>query len=111
MTLNTEDKRIIVELRLLKAEEAIVEAQDNLKMKHYRVSVNRLYYACYYAASALLINNNITTHTHSGVINQLGLHFVSKKIISMEQENFSKNYLNSDKQVIMMIGLLLKKMM
>jgi uncharacterized protein (UPF0332 family) len=29
--------------------------------------------------------NGLTVHTHAGVINQLGLHFITKGIISIEQ--------------------------
>jgi uncharacterized protein (UPF0332 family) len=45
----------------------------------------------YYAASALLIKNNITAHTHAGVISQLSLHFVTKGFISKEQGKLLKH--------------------
>jgi uncharacterized protein (UPF0332 family) len=47
-----------------------------------------LYYACYYAASALLIKYGHSAQTHSGIINLLGLHFVCTGIIGMEQGKF-----------------------
>lgn len=45
---------------------------------------NYVYYACYYAAVALLTKHHITASTHAGVKTMLGLHFVSKGIISKE---------------------------
>jgi len=91
MTLEQKDRDVLVTLRLRRAKETINEARDNMLLGHWRVVANRLYYACYYAATALLIKNNLTAHTHVGVINQLGFHFVTKGIISMEQGKLYRN--------------------
>jgi uncharacterized protein (UPF0332 family) len=90
MTLQKEDREALVILRLQRAHETILEAKSIIKLGYWRLAVNRLYYACYYAASALLIKNNHTAHTHAGVINQLGMHFVTKGVIGMEQGKFLK---------------------
>ena len=90
MTLQKEDRNVIVTLRLQRAKETLIEAKGNIQLGFWRTSANRLYYACYYAASALLIQNGLLTHTHAGVINQLGLHFVSKDMISKEEGKFFK---------------------
>ena len=52
---------------------------------HFNAAINRLYYACFYAASALLVRNGISAVSHAGVKTMLGLHFVSKGILSFEQ--------------------------
>lgn len=49
----------------------------------YNASINRLYYACYYMAVALLLKNNISAQTHSGVKTMLGMHFTSKGKLSI----------------------------
>ena len=85
MTLNEENRNALVTLRLEKAKEALIEAKEIIELKRWRVVANRLYYACFYAASALLIQNGITARTHSGVMNQLGFHFIKKGLISEEQ--------------------------
>jgi len=85
MTLRKEDRNALVTLRLEKAKEALIEAKNNIELGHWRVVANRLYYACFYAASALLIQKGITARTHSGVKGQLGLHFVENGLISREQ--------------------------
>jgi len=76
MTLQHKNRDALVTIRLQRANETVLEAKANMQFGYWRIAANRLYYACYYAASALLIKNGITAHTHSGVINQFGLHFV-----------------------------------
>ena len=88
MTLNSEDRNTIVRLRLQKAKETLQDTKCVAELNLWRVAANRLYYACYYAASALLINNGHSPRTHSGIITLLGLHFVSKGLISEEQGYF-----------------------
>ena len=39
-------------------------------------SVNRLYYAAFYAVNALLVKNEIYAKSHSGVKGQFSLHFI-----------------------------------
>jgi uncharacterized protein (UPF0332 family) len=51
--------------------------------------VNRLYYACFYAVSALLASKEIYSKSHSGIKQMFGLHFVTTGIID---EKLSKFY-------------------
>ena len=74
--LTEENIKNLVEYRLNRAEETIQEAIDMLEKDHFNASINRLYYACYYAVSALLIKNNIQAYTHAGVKQMLGMNFV-----------------------------------
>lgn len=58
---------------------------------HYNAAFNRLYYACFYAASALLVANGISASSHSGVKTMLSLNFVSKGLLSTEHgKTFSR---------------------
>lgn len=50
--------------------------------------MNRLYYACYYAVGALLIDKKITTSTHAGVRQMFGLHFVKTGTIEKDLGKF-----------------------
>ena len=90
MTLQHEDRNALITLRLQRAKETLSEAKGTVQLGYWRTAANRLYYACYYATTALLIKNNLTAHTHVGVINQLGLHFVTKGLISKEQGRLLK---------------------
>jgi len=87
MTLDFQDRTAIVSYRLQRAKETLQEAKEMSELKYWRIAANRLYYACFYAANALLVNNNHLTRTHSGVVSLLNLHFVSKGLISKELGN------------------------
>ena len=50
-----------------------------------------MYYACYYAVSALLIANGIVTKSHDGVKQMFGLHFIRTGIFPI---TYSKYYSN-----------------
>lgn len=46
--------------------------------------VNRLYYACFYAVSALLLNRGLSSSKHTGVRSLFNLHFVKTEEVSRE---------------------------
>jgi len=94
MTLKQEDRNVLVSVRLQRAKETMAEVHGVIQLGYWRNAANRLYYACYYAACALLIKNGITAHTHAGVLNQFGLHFVAKEIVSMEHGKLLKQLYN-----------------
>ncbi|MDR0872101.1 MAG: HEPN domain-containing protein [Prevotellaceae bacterium] len=85
MSLTNEERDIIVEHRLANAAETLTEAKDLINLGHWRGAANRLYYACYYAVSALLIKYEHPTRTHSGVIGLFGKYFVLTNIFGKEQ--------------------------
>lgn len=90
MTLQNEKKNDLIKLRLQKAEETFAEIEDHTQLGYWRTAANRLYYACYYAVTALFIKNDIKAHTHSGVINQFGLNFVRTNVFSQEEGRLFK---------------------
>jgi hypothetical protein len=57
----------LVKYRLSRADEALEEAELLYKSNHLNASVNRLYYACFYAVSALLLNEGLSSSKHSGI--------------------------------------------
>ncbi len=84
MSLPEDSRKDIVLYRLERASIAINQAKLNLKMNCLEVTANRLYYAAYYAVSALLIANKIPAHSHEGNVTQFGLHFVKTGRVSRE---------------------------
>ena len=80
--LSEENVRALVSYRLSRAKETLAEIPHLKDMGYLNTAVNRLYYACYYAVVALLIKNHIHASTHAGVKQMLGLHFVSKGLIT-----------------------------
>ena len=64
--------------------ESIEAARDNVNLEHWRAAYNRLYYARFYAAKALLEAHGYTAETHSGVKTLLSKHFIRSGTIDPE---------------------------
>ena len=79
-----QSKKDLIKYRLERGEQTLDEAKLLASSSYYNASINRLYYACFYAVSALLLNTNIVANTHAGVKTMLGLHFISKGILPIE---------------------------
>ena len=56
MSLSIEEKKSIIAYRVQKADSVFIEASDNATMNHWNLVANRLYYAVFHMASALLID-------------------------------------------------------
>ena len=90
-TLDAKSREALVQYRIERAEETVKEAELLANESHFNAAMNRLYYACFYAATALLVANGISTSSHSGVKTMLGLNFVSKGLLSNEHgKTFSR---------------------
>jgi uncharacterized protein (UPF0332 family) len=76
MSLTEEEKKQIVYYRLEKSKKTLEDAQKVIELEMWVTAANRLYYAAYYAVSALLISNNINAKTHDGIIRMFNQHFV-----------------------------------
>ncbi|HHC24008.1 MAG TPA: HEPN domain-containing protein [Desulfobacterales bacterium] len=63
----TYPKDELIRYRLERAGEALEEADVMADMRHWKTCINRLYYACFYAVSALLLKNNLSLSKHTGV--------------------------------------------
>jgi uncharacterized protein (UPF0332 family) len=86
-----EDRKQIVMLRIESAQQTMQEAKVMIDNHFWNAAINRMYYACYYAASALLIKNAIEAQTHAGVRQMLGLHFIRTGKLSVELGNYYSN--------------------
>lgn len=60
------------------------DAQILAKNGSWNACINRLYYACYYIVSALMIKSGYKAQTHSGLKTQLSLHFIKNGKVSKE---------------------------
>jgi len=87
MALTDEERQVLVEYRTQKAKDTLIEAKDNAKLNHWSLAANRLYYALFHMASALLISKGISTKTHSGTIRLLGKEFVQTGLLKKEDGN------------------------
>ena len=90
MGLTDEERKAVVQFRMEKAKKTFSEITLLTDNALWHTAANRLYYACFYAVTALLIQNGIVAKTHQGVINQFGLHFVKTDIFSQNEGKFFK---------------------
>jgi len=81
----TGEERAVIEHRLARAREALEEAQLLVNAGHLNTCVSRLYYACYYAVSALLLANGISASKHSQVRALLHQQFVKRGDLSHDK--------------------------
>jgi uncharacterized protein (UPF0332 family) len=70
--------------RMERAREAMKEAGLLLQAGHLNAYVNRLYYACFYAVSALLVTRGISTSKHGHLRSLLHRDFVKTGLIPTE---------------------------
>ena len=82
--LTLEDRKNLIQYRLTRSSETLVEAQYNADGGYFNTAVNRLYYAAYYAVSSLMLANGLTSTSHAGLKTMLSLHFVRTGLLDIE---------------------------
>jgi len=76
---------------LERAKESLSDVHFSIQNNRWNNAANRLYYACFYAAIALLINDGHETRTHNGVRTLLEKHYVKTGIIPLLCGRASRN--------------------
>jgi len=77
-------RKDLVKYRLSRARQTLEDARILADRERWNSTINRLYYASYYAVSALLLNSGTNSTTHSGTKNQFSENFIKNKIIPKE---------------------------
>ena len=77
-TLTDEQRCDIVKYRMENARKMLAEVESHRENGFYNTAVNRMYYACYYAATAMLISLGVEVKSHDGVRLNLGKYVVMK---------------------------------
>lgn len=93
--MKTPEKEDIIRIRIRRARKSLLETQAMIENDFSNAALNRLYYACFYSATALLLKKDILTKTHSGVKQMLGLHYISTGVLTQEMGNFYSDILYS----------------
>ena len=62
----TEWSKDLVLYRMTRAEEALEDPRILARAERWNACVNRLYYACFYAVSALLVMDGLSFSKHAG---------------------------------------------
>ena len=126
MSLSDEERVAVVSYRIEKAQNAIDEAEKVSAIGLWNIAANRLYYALFYAATAILIKKGLAAHTHTGVIAMISLHLVQqnllstddirliRKLFSLRQEGDYEDFVEVTEEEILhylpMVKILLDKM-
>jgi uncharacterized protein (UPF0332 family) len=82
------EKQELITYRIQRAKETLQEVQLHIENELWITAINRIYYACFYAVSALLLKQDIATRTHAGTRQMFGLHFVKTQLIPTELGKF-----------------------
>jgi len=77
-----------IRYRMAQAEEALEDARSLMSSGSLRAAVNRLYYACFYAATALLYSEGLSAKKHGGVLSLFNRHFVKTGLVPVETGRF-----------------------
>ena len=94
MGLTEKPKQDLIAYRLAKANEVYQEAIDVASMNHWNLTVNRLYYSIFHAATALLLSAGNTARTHNGVIRILMKDYVRVGLLSIEDGKLISSLFN-----------------
>jgi uncharacterized protein (UPF0332 family) len=84
MTLESQDKKSLSEIRMAKAYEFLEDARANYKDGRYKTSINRSYYAALNAARSILILEGANPETHEGTITMLSLRFIKPGLLPVD---------------------------
>jgi uncharacterized protein (UPF0332 family) len=78
----TKEERAVIEYRMERARETLDEAKIMFDAGRINAFVNRLYYACFYAVSALLLTRDFSTSKHGYLRSLMHREFVKTGLIS-----------------------------
>ncbi|KPL24783.1 MAG: hypothetical protein AMJ75_02750 [Phycisphaerae bacterium SM1_79] len=84
----TKGQEELIRYKLSRADETLEEARVMLKTGHPYGAANRIYYACFYAVTALLLTRNLSSSKHSGVLALFNRHFVKPGLVSVDMGKF-----------------------
>lgn len=85
----------LIYYRLDRAHESLVEARLLLNENHANTCVNRLYYACFYAVTALLLTQGKASARHSGVRAMFDSDWVKTGMVPVEMGRFYRRLFDS----------------
>lgn len=78
----------LIKYRLKKSGETLNDAKIMLERASLSSTLNRIYYAMFYAVNGLLLSKNFSSSKHSGVRALLNKEFVNKGLVDRELGKF-----------------------
>ena len=79
----------VIAYRINRAKESLKEAKALEQIKSWNGVANRLYYACFYMVSALLMKSNLDSKTHSGTKTLFFKEFIKTGLV---EKQWSEHY-------------------
>lgn len=80
-----EETRLYIAMRIQQAEDALEDAKALFCVREsWTGTINRAYYAVFYAATAVLATRNLSASRHSGVISMFGREFAKTGLVAPE---------------------------
>ncbi|MCF8338568.1 MAG: HEPN domain-containing protein [Bacteroidales bacterium] len=80
----TGSKNDLIKYRLARAWETLDDAKILAENEKWNSSINRLYYASFYAITALLLNSGLISKSHNGTKNLFSEYFIKTGILPIE---------------------------
>lgn len=80
----SDSKSELINYRLQRAYEALEDARILAGASRWNTCVNRLYYACFYSVSALLIQHGLSSSKHTGMRSLFNRHYVKTGKVAKE---------------------------
>ena len=77
-------KKDLILYRIDRARDTLKDARILSESDRWNTCVNRLYYACFYAVSALLIQNDLSSSKHTGVRSLFNRNFIKTGKVPIE---------------------------
>ena len=76
MSLTNDDKKVLTQLHLDKANTCLKDGEQLLQMESVSAAANRFYYAVFHTIHALFVTKGIQSKSHNGTIAQFNQHFI-----------------------------------
>ncbi|MTI86026.1 MAG: HEPN domain-containing protein [Firmicutes bacterium] len=84
------EQKSLIDYRRYRSEDCLKEAELLIQHNHFNAAVNRLYYACFYIVSALLLSEDMYSAKHSGIISLFNRHWVRHQRVDKSLGRFYK---------------------
>lgn len=82
MALSDKERCDYVKYRIERAYQSLKEAKDNVDLGNWNLAVNRLYYASFYMAIALILSTGDNAKSHNGVFNVISMNYIATGILN-----------------------------
>lgn len=86
--MNQEERNILIEQQVRKAENFLAQAEVMCNMGYWDLAANRYYYSCFHIVQGLFISDEISAHTHAGIITQFSLNYVKPGKVGRQYGSF-----------------------